>query len=931
MLQEYGKLLQVKDSSKVLVVSRKLRLGLHNGNTVLGGDWISYDLLEDKDDHDILLTATKGDLTVDGYVADTNMALAFIVEYELGTPAAKNHHFNSQAMMRSTTWQNGRLVTAFSVCAAIYIPYNGSRVLLRNTGPRGSPEDDGVDIELKLLKDEACSILSARPLLLAGAENEAAVAAESKGKVTLRASGKNTDDDYEDGPGASGKTMEEEDVGTALLGFDMRLFHPTQGEVMHNEDMGPIILLDQKRKHKGGDDLAASKKPAVREEEDDEGAKGAKDGSDDGLDLDATGRSRTFRGSNSFKARSFAATPHKSATATVRSELMRSNRYEQDDDTASVADSIVTGDSGRSSLRLDALYYTDVGRTRDPRASQQPVTWDALSELSERDQGRGATAPLLRDSTGRFVVPKDRGSLLAQSLQTRLVAKDHVGANLGVGAGELLPSSVAHHHQATLHQALDPAAVERRTAPKTMVGINSNVAHIRELSRGARSRLSRHGFDGAIIDTPLSAMLGNGPAMHPQYEHRDGKMLMSSGKNVVVDIDKEANDDLSLHEINIQFAGFRPGGPQPSGKGVAAMDMAHMNHYVPRSVYFSFQFYSCMPTRTEIMRLLPAEPGQLCVLARDEAFARDETPLTLRFLIDCSTASPNEGIEFAEYLAHQSLYVDVWDADSLLHMGTCGIPLRRLMRQGQLSSKQAVECDVINADVASGSAIAAGGISSTVVADGGPVSGTIVGAVQVILSNTGQRGCGPPPGSRQGGGFSSALASAAAGGAHGRHHGGGAGGRGSEDHDLEGLNWRAFGVGQEVHRSARQLTSSRPKNSVRAKPLSESSPELYKALADVRHSADHNRGGAGKASLRSLMDQRGGAGVCTLTYDEVAIIFRRFRGAAKGTVQYSGELLALMDLPSLSVALRKLIHAYKKFGDYDGLMKVSSNALNGLI
>jgi hypothetical protein len=38
----------------------------------------------------------------------------------------------------------------------------------------------------------------------------------------------------------------------------------------------------------------------------------------------------------------------------------------------------------------------------------------------------------------------------------------------------------------------------------------------------------------------------------------------------------------------------------------------------------------------------------------------------------------------------------------------------------------------------------------------------------------------------------------------------------------------------------------------------------------------------------------------------------------------AGDLLALLDMPSLAVALKKLVLAYRKFGDYDGFLKVCS-------
>jgi hypothetical protein len=150
------------------------------------------------------------------------MALAFMVEYELGIPAARNTHFNSQAMMRSTTWQDGRMVTSFTVCAAIYIPCSGNKLLLRNTGARKADED-GVDIELQLLKDEAATILSAKPFLLLNEEEGKGLDVASKGRVNLRAGEKDSAGDK------TAQLMEEEDSGSSMLGFDLRVFHPTHG------------------------------------------------------------------------------------------------------------------------------------------------------------------------------------------------------------------------------------------------------------------------------------------------------------------------------------------------------------------------------------------------------------------------------------------------------------------------------------------------------------------------------------------------------------------------------------------------------------------------------------------------------------------------------------------------------------------------------
>jgi len=446
-----------------------------------------------------------------------------------------------------------------------------------------------------------------------------------------------------------------------------------------------------------------------------------------------------------------------------------------------------------------------------------------------------------------------------------------------------------------------------RIAPRTSVShnITNNSGHTRELTRGARSRLSRHGFDNAMMDTPLDAALDS----QAQARHQH-KLTSGSGKNVVVDLDLEARDELSLHEINIQFAGYRVGAAHNTvhnrhhdgaGHGRhSSSDLVgttQIEHYTPRAVYFSYQFYSCMPTRTEVMRLVPTSTG-VCVLLRDEAYARDEVPLTLRYMIDTSNASFNEGIEFAEYLAHTSLYIDVWDANTLLHIGVVGIPLRKLMRQNAAMSKHTVECDVINYELYN---TVNSGVSSMFIVDNGPINGTVVGAVQVILSNTGHEG---------------AVAQSVVRSKHNHAFS-------DEQHvPLEGLNWRAFGDhGHSSHHSGLS-GANRPRNSVRAKPLSESSPDLHKALSDARHTADGGMTAGQRNTLRSLTDTRGANSTCTLTYDEVAILFRRFRGAVKGSVQYSGDLLALLDMPSLAVALKKLVLMYRKYGDYEAMHKV---------
>lgn len=90
---------------------------------------------------------------------------------------------------------------------------------------------------------------------------------------------------------------------------------------------------------------------------------------------------------------------------------------------------------------------------------------------------------------------------------------------------------------------------------------------------------------------------------------------------IPIDLDLEATDPLAKHEITLQFAAFRAlssshgggggggeadgtrhqrGGGGGGGDGVALPS--------PTSLYFTYQFYTCLPTRTERMLLRPDGP-----------------------------------------------------------------------------------------------------------------------------------------------------------------------------------------------------------------------------------------------------------------------------------------------------------------------------------
>lgn len=781
------------ERSQAKVLQRTAKICIHNGHTVIGGEWKSYRLVDDKDDRDILLLNEEA-ISIDGYVPDDKMAIAILIEYEIGLPSENHTFYNPQAMFNSAI-STDKSTTTIVLGAALFVPSDGKVLFLRNQNGK-SKGADSMGVELKMRNDDVCTWLSPKPLFDMSKLRKA-----SKSLNSRRGKGAKDEDDEEE---------------ASIIAFDLQAFDPIKGELSHLDDVD-VREGDARastfRDYDAAEEKSNSKKFRMGEEK----YSGAKD--------------EIVKKSSSIKKPAY--------------KVSTKARRERDNDEESIAESLVEGNSDVCSLRLDPNFYSGRGDADS----------DAFSVASFR-------------SDNRISVPKDRNSLLYQSMNTKL----HTAQPRKQQGGEIMQAREVLEPDSVLEQFKPDRREVMRAVSKTEV--SAPAYSLRELSRGARSRLSRHGYSGVIQDS--TGFLDN-------LQNR------ATVKQAAVDILLEAGDSLSINDITLQFAGYRAG-----AKGLNSTSVAY-----PRAIYFSYQFYTCQPTRTEPMRLLPADIGQVSVLARDEAHARDEIPLALRYIIDSGAASPTEAIEFAEYLANRTLYIDVWDADSLILLGTCGIPLRRIMRQGQPMAKCALECDVINSEAASN---VEAGITTSTILDGGPISGSLVGSVDLIICNYGQEGRSESKRTDTNIKKVSDL--------------------------IEGLNWRAI-TNQGERRSE---VKNRPKNCVRAKPLAESAPELSQALRDHRQSSDGT-----KNVMRSLTATRGMEGVHTLTYDEVVVLFKRFQGSVKGTVQYSGALLRLLDLPSFNVAVRKLIQAFQiargghevekdmlRFADASGIMNISS-------
>ncbi|ERE81878.1 nephrocystin-4 [Cricetulus griseus] len=156
---------------------------------------------------------------------------------------------------------------------------------------------------------------------------------------------------------------------------------------------------------------------------------------------------------------------------------------------------------------------------------------------------------------------------------------------------------------------------------------------------------------------------------------------------------KEESDGLRGNEIVLQFLAFSraaqdcPGAPWP------------------QTVYFTFQFYRFPPETTPRLQLVKLDgTGKsssgslshvLVPIDKDGSFDPGSPGFQLRYMVDPGFLKPGEQCWFIHYLAAQTLQVDVWDGDSLLLIGSAGVQMKHLLRQGRPAVQVSHELEVV--------------------------------------------------------------------------------------------------------------------------------------------------------------------------------------------------------------------------------------------
>ena len=658
--------------------------GLHNGHTLLGGDYTTVHLFEDREDRDLLLPASNL-IEIDGYVPHEVTAVVIVLEYVFKSISDTFKAVPTIPTLNSTL-QNGQLVTSITVGAAVYVPYDGNKLVLHNhsTHPDEGGNHDPADlsIQLDLRVDDVCTLVAIKPVYLDMPEKPGALSTLAMTKrsslvadnLILDAKQSKSDSKSNDNNTNNNDILKNKGRAVTILSsivnfeseesyystaytvaFDLKVIDLIKGiECIHGE----VI-----------DDLTPA--PVTRLGTTMIGT----------AYLDLTEEEKSFSRTIMSPTSPSAMTKRFKTSQYDRSHLLGYDN-EEDGMRSQISDPLVEGDELLNSLRLDPEYYED--RLR-PKTRVRKGAYDTISEL-------GSDFSVGSEAESRFRLPRKMQGLLGQAIKVKLASDYRRGP---VNDDDMLYErrpQVPGAMRATAHSITSYAEPKQQAAHTSYHTVPPQQVHTRELSRAARARLGRHGLDNAIFDPSYDRQRTQGQLARTSgtlveayqqklthiYSQKHTHDFAAIASNIPALVASEVDERFLLHEITLQFAGFVPLTSKTLQQQSASLPQSAVKP--PKAVYFTYQFYTCKPTRTEVMKLLPGDNDQSHILVRDIAHSRDEIPLALRYSIDCTgpavsdtgcNMSPDvlyEAKEFAEYLAVSSLFVEVWDAESLLLM-----------------------------------------------------------------------------------------------------------------------------------------------------------------------------------------------------------------------------------------------------------------------
>ncbi|KAK0408976.1 hypothetical protein QR680_004268 [Steinernema hermaphroditum] len=148
---------------------------------------------------------------------------------------------------------------------------------------------------------------------------------------------------------------------------------------------------------------------------------------------------------------------------------------------------------------------------------------------------------------------------------------------------------------------------------------------------------------------------------------RNGNMpaLIEVDDSRGLNIQEELNDRLSVNEVFIQFLGVK-------------------GRVKTRKYFFVMKFYRFEQIVTERLQAIMADDDVSIFQRIDEngsVINPKQCGFLVKFVVDKNAGKSGDEDEYVQYLARNNLTIDVFDADSLMHLGKVVVPLKIVLRQ----------------------------------------------------------------------------------------------------------------------------------------------------------------------------------------------------------------------------------------------------------
>ena len=355
---------------------------------------------------------------------------------------------------------------------------------------------------------------------------------------------------------------------------------------------------------------------------------------------------------------------------------------------------------------------TAAGPTADASAEATPAPAEDALPKTERSSSIGG-APWQQDEFQQARQDVDR-------LAAELRAKEESEAELQkqLISSEAAKEQLAHDYQeqerslkiAEAISAGIPKQIAKATEPSTAEELRAQMLQIVDAELG-----SLEVSPAEPVPRRARAELYN--AGVPEIV--DGEDVASGDKRGIgqpIDLALEESDTLQDNELVFQCMGFTP-----------------TSDWTSKNVYFVLQFYHFAPAVTETVSVQPIGDGDddssdvTHVFVKQSAGEEGEDAekgVKVSFLVKGGAVRGESAIaesrRLASYLCTGAMHMEVWDADTLLPLGSLKAQMSALLRQGQPSVEETMQLDIFSERLPGG---------------GG---GTVTGTLQLGVANIGR-------------------------------------------------------------------------------------------------------------------------------------------------------------------------------------------------